>query len=260
MYKQYSLQQANNGTLTGGGSEQTWTYLWEKSKLSTDKQILTLRKTPQWREISRLFNPGEIVLEAGCGLGSWVRFLYSQGLIPTGLDYSLATIERLRKSYPDFNWIYGNIQRMDFNDETFHHLVSWGVIEHLEEGIEQALREFFRVLKPGGYLFLTVPWISPVRLLTGYSKCGDNLDRLPSGKAQFHQYFFTKQELHELVESAGFSVIKICHSSIHAKTLLPISFRRRFPLATKIFNRLLSPILPDRLIASMILLVGKKEK
>lgn len=257
MFKEYTL----NGTTServGGGTSDDWTRLWKGLVLSTDRQVEGLARTPQWSEISRVARPGMSILEAGCGLGAWVRFFKSKGLKPVGLDYSAETIKRLTAEFPGLDWREGDIRRMDFADGSFDLLVSWGVIEHLEEGPARALAEFHRVIRPGGYAFITVPWLSPWRLRTGWSAEGDNLGRLGSSDAAFHQYYLTEGELSDLASRAGFELVRVRPSSIHAKSLLPMSLRKVFPRGTKVFNRLLSPVLPERLIASMILLVGRK--
>jgi len=201
---------------------------------------------------------GARVLEAGCGLGSWVRFFHSRGLIPTGLDYSEPTVRRLGKSFPELDWVVGDVRRLPFEKETYDIVVSWGVIEHLEEGPIEALKEFHRVLKTGGFLFVSVPWHSPLRAFGGFAHNGNNLARLSDGLPRFSQYYMTEQELLDFTVGAGFSTLGIQPTSIHAKTLLPRKLRVQFPLLTKVFNRVLSPLLPKRLIASMILVTATK--
>lgn len=256
MYKEYH----HRGLPLRGNSEaQSWDLLWSKMSLSSDSRLKeNLRHTPQWREIAKVVRPGWTVLEAGCGLGHWVRFFAHRNLKPIGLDYSEPTIERLRAEFPTMTWITGDIRAMEFADESFDMVVSWGVIEHLEEGPHKAWAEFFRVLKKGGFIFVTVPWLSPARLRRGFAVDGDNLAELESGESQFSQYYFTEAELVASAEVAGFCVMRTCPAAIHAKSLLPASFRDKYRLAAKLFNRLFSSVLPERLIAHMILLVGTK--
>lgn len=74
------------------------------------------------------------------------------------LDYSETLISRLSITYPATDWIAGKIEEIPAADSTFDGVISWGVIEHNEAGPETALSEFFRILKPGGYVIVTVPF------------------------------------------------------------------------------------------------------
>ncbi len=258
MYKEYVLE-SELGNLIGGNNQEHWSRLWAQKNFSNSRQVKTLERTPQWRAIEKLTKPGERILEAGCGLGTWVRFFASQRLLPVGLDYSEQTIDNLNNRFPDYTWVKGDIRNIPLPDDQFDALVSWGVIEHLEEGPQRALKEFVRVLRPGGYVFVSVPWLSPYRIRSGFQSGGDN-SALFNGRdnAEFYQYYITEKELSDYCSQAGFKVVKVVPSSIHAKTLLPMTFRKNNPFLTKIYNRIFSKLLPAKLIASMILLVGQK--
>jgi hypothetical protein len=58
--------------------------------------------------------------------------------------------------------VYDNIRhedatRLSFDDESFDHVVSFEVLEHIPD-YERVLQELFRVMRPGGYLLLTAPF------------------------------------------------------------------------------------------------------
>jgi ubiquinone/menaquinone biosynthesis C-methylase UbiE len=67
-------------------------------------------------------------------------------------------INRLRIAYPATEWIAGKIEEIPAADSTFDGVISWGVIEHNEAGPETALSEIYRILRPGGYVIVTVPF------------------------------------------------------------------------------------------------------
>jgi SAM-dependent methyltransferase len=53
---------------------------------------------------------------------------------------------------------YGDVTRLDFKDRSFDAIASFEVLEHVPDW-RRALTEFARVLKPGGTLILTAPFL-----------------------------------------------------------------------------------------------------
>ena len=98
-----------------------------------------------------------VVLEAGCGEGRGVQHLINKSSDFTALDKIEEALVPLRIKYPQ-----GNFTRADFPPFAFmpsNHfdcIVSFQVIEHIRED-EFFLKEFHRMLKPGGKAFLTTP-------------------------------------------------------------------------------------------------------
>jgi hypothetical protein len=78
--------------------------------------------------------------------------------------------------------------------------MSLGVAEHFEDGPHALLREAARVLRDGGVMVISVPWVSPLRRLPRWRPAG------PPPGAAFYQYFFTRDEMVAAVQAAGFEV------------------------------------------------------
>jgi SAM-dependent methyltransferase len=101
------------------------------------------------------------VLEIGCGRGFFAakigrnhhpRLLY-------GCDYSAKAIDIAQQRFPEENnivWKQEDIQKMSFENASFDTVISCETIEHIPHP-GKGLRELYRVLKPGGRLFLTFP-------------------------------------------------------------------------------------------------------
>lgn len=58
--------------------------------------------------------------------------------------------------YSEYNPVYLDVQKMNFPDNTFDVVICCHVIEHVDSD-DQAMREIYRVLKPGGFAVLQVP-------------------------------------------------------------------------------------------------------
>lgn len=78
-------------------------------------------------------------------------------------------------------------------DESIDYIYSFDVLEHIEDD-QQALRELFRVLKPGGKIFIYVP-AGPALYSRFDKKIG-------------HHRRYKRRELKEKALSAGFTILK----------------------------------------------------
>lgn len=98
------------------------------------------------------------LLDAGCGTGGTMealRLLPEKPLL-NGIDISPLAVEFTRTRGFEHVQI-GSIDQLPHDDESMDGVISLDVLYHegLDEG--RALQEFFRVLKPGGFLILNLP-------------------------------------------------------------------------------------------------------
>lgn len=84
--------------------------------------------------------------------------------------------------------VVGDAHSLPYRDATVDNLMSRAVLEHLHSP-ELAVSEMFRVLKPGGYIFLAVPFLQPYH---GYPN---------------HFQGLTHTGLKSIAEKAGFSTV-----------------------------------------------------
>lgn len=96
---------------------------------------------------------GKMVLEVGCGLGTDGRQFARDGAIYTGINLDEGSTFYAKDGF-DLLEVKGtiiqmNAEKMLFENNTFDHIYSHGVIHH-SPNTEQIVREMYRVLKPGG--------------------------------------------------------------------------------------------------------------
>ncbi|MEY2559274.1 MAG: hypothetical protein QOE34_2699 [Verrucomicrobiota bacterium] len=95
------------------------------------------------------------VCEAGCGPGHVARYLHERGVQIFGCDLSSKMVEQARRLNPGIEFCQGDMMELELPDQALAGVVAFYSIIHLaREKVVLALRELFRILQPGGLLFL----------------------------------------------------------------------------------------------------------
>jgi len=146
------------------------------------------------RAVERLLPSGRI-LDVGCATGDFLTGMQKHGWDVHGVEIApeAAAQASARLGAPIFA---GDLLPANFPNEYFGVVTLWNVLEHLYEPTA-SLREAFRILKPGGWLILTVPNTESLDFrLFGRFWIGWDTPR--------HLYLFSPQLLIKILRQIGF--------------------------------------------------------
>lgn len=185
--------------------QQFWDERWNDNGdwLNSIKNAVSA-KSPLVRRIKKYLPAEADIIEGGCGRGEILYRLHSLGYKITGVDYAPETVGKLNKHFPQLNIQLGDVFDLKaFEDNSFDGYYSGGVIEHFWDGFDQISTEMYRVLREGGYLFISFPYMSLAR-----RKAVKKLDTIddkicPEG---FYQYALPINEVVTHFSELGFSL------------------------------------------------------
>lgn len=154
-------------------------------------------------------NNRQKILDAGCGTGKNIMFLKKYGKV-SGFDISSQAITYCKKRKLT-NIKLGSIDEIPYKNNVFDLVTCFDVLGQIEvRNINKSIKEFKRVLKPGGILLIRV---AAYDWLKGYHD-----------KAVHTKHRFKKNELEKLLTINNLKVIKTSYANC---LLLPISILKR---------------------------------
>lgn len=146
------------------------------------------------------------ILDLGCSSGNFLEIAERAGWNAVGVEPYFEDVVKCQKKQLDV--IQSMAESLPFLDNTFLVVHSNHVFEHLEDPLAAA-KEIFRVLKPGGLIFIEVP-----NQLDNFGFHRDMLFRAIQQRNRdissiHHLWFFGRITLKSLMKQAGFKNIKI---------------------------------------------------
>jgi SAM-dependent methyltransferase len=152
---------------------------------------------------------GSRLLDLACGPGLVSQAAAARGARPVGLDVAAAMVERARLRCPEWTFVEGDAQRLEFADGSFDAVtMNFGIL-HLSEP-DVALAEARRVLAPGGRLAFTA-WIAEGNAQdeitdAAIAQHGVAVD-VPEGPPVYR--FADPEECRRTLAAAGFEAVRI---------------------------------------------------
>ena|SRR3989338_2775805 len=173
-------------------------------------------------KITKIFSECRSVVDIGGGLRALPdrgnRYDKNRGWI---LPYLKKVDYKILDPVPDYNPdVVGDIHNLPFQDNTQEAIVCIAVLEHVENPFK-AFAEVYRVLKPGGYCFIYVPFLYYYHAEKGY----------------YHDYWRFSRDAIELL-SKDFSGVEIENVRGAIATWLKISPLGRFEILMTLANLL----------------------
>jgi SAM-dependent methyltransferase len=192
-------------TSKGSASEpQFWPEYWKSGSSGFDTRYI-----PEYPVLIAHVRPADAVLDIGCGRGDLVRELLKNGYRARGIDFDADSILDSVAHQGHFPSDIGDLNHLPYKDNTFDAVLLAGTIEHVYTGPQAGFSEAYRVLRPGGVLVLTIPYVNVVRkFLFPFYFCRDAvMSRYPNARQRrFFQWVFTYKEVQHLLAGARFSI------------------------------------------------------
>ena len=169
------------------------------------------------REISSYLKPKATLLDWGFGIGHMMYFLTRRELNVLGYE-----VKNEKYNKDNSEWqvllketnllnkiVYGHHDvKLPFDDNSLDAVMSIGVLEHVNDPVASTA-EIFRVLKPGGYLFI-------YELPNQYS-LGEFIRK--KLKKSHHTLKFVKSDLKKTLESQNYEVLTTRYASFLPRRL-----------------------------------------
>ncbi len=180
-------------------------YLGDTRKTLDDFFSGRLTRSRSWRGeiekvalVERFLDRGRI-LDVGCGDGKFLWALDPNRWLRTGVEASRDTLAIVRQRMPLLQLLAGDVYSESLGESGFDAITFWHVLEHLPQP-RNVLRRTSALLKPGGWLFVSLPNLASLQA---------GLFRqfwYPFGDVPRHIHHFSTRSLDLLLDEVGMTV------------------------------------------------------
>lgn len=168
------------------------------AKVYSQKYFTDLSDTPYIDKFLDYLPKNARILDVGCGPGTFTKYLLDKSYMVEGIDLSEEMIAIAREKVSRGKFTFMDMRRLLYPDKIFDGLlVAYSLIHIPSEELRKTLQEFYRVLKPNGYILL----------ITQKGKADQIVDEpFKQGEKMFFN-FFTKKRLNNFLKKAQFSSV-----------------------------------------------------
>ena len=181
-----------------GGPSRRFFDVWSRVYDAPLVQRIVYR--PVQDAIVRALGHPDRVLDVGCGTGLLTARLAEEQptVTVTGLDFSFGMLEQAAAArHGGATWVQGDAMRLPFADASFDAITSTESF-HWYPDQPAALREFHRVLRPGGRML--------VALVNTRTAVATRVGEVASQLAGQPAHWPSRREMRGMVEAAGFTL------------------------------------------------------
>ena len=162
---------------------------------------------------------GKTILDAGCGAGRDSKYLFDNGFEVTGVDLSeemLVAAKKISKA----RFLLRDIRDTGFSKGFFDGIWCYNALLHLnEKSLKDAVKEFCRVLKAGGILFVN-------------TKQSNNELIEKTYRHEKHYFLYPENYLVDVFHKRGFFVLFSKKYSIKDEQFISLMMRKNSILAS----------------------------
>ncbi|UZE94270.1 MAG: class I SAM-dependent methyltransferase [Candidatus Pacearchaeota archaeon] len=166
--------------------------------------------TAEIDKITSEFKPGKI-LDIGCGNCRHLLPFFKRGFDCYGIDFSSEMLKYAKEFSKKYDFKVklkkAKAEKLPFKNKSFNYVLSVAVLHHLKKKEqEKAIKEIYRILKPGGIALVSV-W-NKYPLLSLFVK--EKYEKWTVKGKTYYRYFymFTSWELKKLLKKNGFEISK----------------------------------------------------
>ena len=144
------------------------------------------------------------ILEAGCGAGRILSYLYDKNFNVVGIEFIQSAVEKIKKKYSNIQVYTMDILKTSFTDNEFDTILAFGLYHNFQlHDFKKSLIETKRILKDNGILC--------------FSFRADNiqnfiLDKIKNKKSnqvkKFHKLNLKSSEIVKILEENNFNILK----------------------------------------------------
>lgn len=209
-------------TYRKSGNKEYWSKRWED--ISADMPMENSNVYPLKYAMETVTSKDGAILEAGCGAGRILRYYKDRGYDIIGIDFIDCAVEKLKKIDSQLKVEVGDITQLRFLDGSFRYVLAFGLYHNLEHGLDQAIKETFRVLQKGGLLCASFRADNVQTRLTDLLE-EHRTKKRSDGRAgkRFHKMNLTISEFEALFKKEGFKI-----KSISPAENMPILYKFAF--------------------------------